>query len=132
MDMISSKFILDILDLLLDGDETGKALRPQVEHLIDAEYNYTGVGLFVTFQTTAGIESYKYKEDRVILDGVSITSTELGVGASAIIFVSKGVITTLEIWSYDGKYPMGELTNYTLKQKGTWSSGRDMSVGPGN
>jgi hypothetical protein len=37
MDMISSKFILDILDLLLDGDETGKALRPQVEHLTDPD-----------------------------------------------------------------------------------------------
>jgi hypothetical protein len=68
----------------------------------------------------------------VILDGVSINSTELGVGASAIIFVSNGVITTLEIWSYDGEYPTREVTNYTLKQEGTWSSGRDMSEGPGN
>jgi len=78
------------------------------------------------------IERYKYKEDKVILDGVSITSNELRIGASAIVFVSNGVITTLEIWSYDGEYPTRELTNYTLKQEGTWSSGGEMSLDPEN
>ena len=89
--MITSKFILNILDLLLDGDEAGKALRPQIDYLTDAEYDYTGVGLFVTFQTSDGIENYKYQEDKIILDGVKITSTEVNIGASATIFVRNGV-----------------------------------------
>ena len=124
--MISSKFILDILDLLLDGDEAGKAIRPQVDYLTDAEYTYTGVGVLVSFNTSTGIENYKYSEDKVILDCVSITSTELGVGASAIVFVSNGVVSTLEIWSYDGEYPRRELSDYTLKQEESFGTGREI------
>jgi len=47
--MIRSRFILNILDLLLDGDEIGKAIRPQMDYLTDVDYNYTGVGVFVKF-----------------------------------------------------------------------------------
>lgn len=130
--MISSKFVLEILDLLLDGDEPGKALRPQIAHLTDAEYDYTGVGLFVTFQFAIGIERFRYKKDRVILEGVSITSDDLSNGASAIVFVSNGIITTLEIWSHDGEYPKRELSNYKLKQEGRWSDGRAISKGSDN
>lgn len=130
--MISSKFILNILDLLLDGDPAGKALRRQVDYLTDTEYDYTGVGLFVTFQTSDGIENCKYDEDKVILDGVVLTSTELGIGASATVFVRNGVIATLEIWSYDGEYPKKELSNYTLKQEGTFATGRKISGVPHN
>jgi len=126
-DMISSKFILDILDLLLDGDEAGKTLRPQIDYLTDAKYNYTGVGVFVTFLSSTGIENYRYPEDKVVLDGVSITSTELGIlGASTILFVSNGVLDTLEIFSYDGGYPRRELSDYTLKQEGNLGFGREI------
>jgi len=124
--MISSKFILNILDLLLDGDEDGKTLSPQVDYLIDAKYEYTGVGLFVTFQTCAGIENCKHPKDRLILEGVSITSTELAIGASVIVFVRDGVIRTLEIWSYDGGYPKRELINYKLMQEGTFGTNREI------
>lgn len=51
---------------------------------------HTGVGLFVIFQSTDGIENWTYKDDKIILDGVSITSTELGIGASATVFISNG------------------------------------------
>jgi len=126
--LVASQFILNILDLLLDGDKQGKALRAQVDYLNDTEYNYTGAGLFVTFQSSEGIEQYRYEEDKVILDGVLITSPELGIGAAAIIFVSKGIIDFLEIWSYDGEYPKRELSNYTLKQEGTFGAGREIST----
>jgi hypothetical protein len=93
--------------------------------LTDAEYNYTGVGVFVTFHTSTGIENYKFPEAKIVLDGVSITSTELGVyGASAIVFVSNGFVDTLEIFSYDGEYPRRELSDYTMKQEGNFGSGR--------
>jgi hypothetical protein len=128
--MISSKYILDILDLLLDGDANGKALRPQIDYLTGAEYDYTGVGLFVKFFTSKGIENLKFTEDRLILDGVTITSTELGSGASATIFINNGFIDYLELWSYDGEYPRKELGSYTLKQEGTFGTGREISVAP--
>ena len=126
--MIASQFILNILDLLLDGDKEGKALRPQIDYLSDTEYEYTGVGLFVTFQPSEGIEQYRYEEDKIILDGVTITSPELRIGAMATIFVNKGIIDYLEIWSYDGEYPKRELSNYILKQEGTFGAGREIST----
>ncbi|MBN8856067.1 MAG: hypothetical protein J0H07_29675 [Sphingobacteriales bacterium] len=124
--MISSKLVLDILDLLLDGDEYGKSLRPQVNYLTDAKYDYTGAGLFVTFQTSDGIEKYKRLEDGMRLDGISVASSALGVGAMAQVFVSKGIIDYLEIWSYDGEYPNRELNDYILKQEGSFGTGREI------
>jgi hypothetical protein len=122
--MIQSTFILIILDLLLDGDETGKAIRPQIEYLTDVHYDYTGVGVFVKFMVSKEAEKYRYKEDRVILDGVVIRSPEIKIGASATLFINSGLIDYLDIWSYDGEYPRKELSSYTLTQEGTYASGR--------
>lgn len=122
--MIESKFILNILDLLLDGDAAGKSVRSQIDHLTDSAYDYTGVGLFVTFQSSDEISKHKYSEDRLILDGVTITSPELKNGALAILFLNGGIINSLEIWSCDGEYPRKELESYTLKQMGTYATGR--------
>jgi hypothetical protein len=124
--MISSKYIVYILDLLLDGDANGKALRPQIDYLTDVEYDYTGVGVFVTFHTSKGIENFRHGEDRLILDGVTITSTELRIGASATVFINKGFIDYLELWSYDGEYPKRELGDYTIKQEGDFGTGREI------
>jgi len=125
--MIGSTFILNILDLLLDGDENGKAVRPQIDYLTDSEYDYTGVGLFVIFQPSVGIPIYNMVgSERLILDGVSITSPELNIGAATILFIKDGIIDFLEIWSYDGEYPRKELKSYTLKQDGNYASGREI------
>ena len=124
--MISSKYILTILDLLLDGDQAGKALRPQIDYLTEAEYDYTGVGVFITFHTAKGIETFKYTEEKLILDCVTITSTQLGIGASAIVFINKGFIDYLEVWSYDGEYPKEELSDYIIKQEGNFGTGREI------
>jgi hypothetical protein len=123
--MIASTFILNILDLLLNGDELGLAIRRQIPFLTDAEYDYTGVGLFVTFRHNDEIVKYETtKEERIILDGVTITSPELTMGASAILFIKQGLVDFLEIWSHDGEYPKTELSIYSLKQEGNWASGR--------
>src|ERR1700678_2466380 len=100
-DMIASRFILNILDILLNGDEFGTAIRPQIPFLPDAEYDYTGVGVFVTFYCDKGIDKYEMTgEKRIVLDGVTITSPELKIGASAILFINEGVVDFLEIWSH--------------------------------
>ncbi len=124
--MISSKYILDILDLLLDGDDNGKLLRPQIDYLTDTEYDYTGVGVFVTFETSTGIENFKFASDKLILDGVSITSTELPIGASATVFINNGFVDYLELWSYSGEYPQKELDDYAIKQDGDFGTGREI------
>jgi hypothetical protein len=123
--MIGSTFILNILDLLLNDDELGIAIRPQIDHVTDAVYNYTGVGLYVTFECDEKIVR-SVGEEQIILDGVTITSPELNIGASAALFLKEGIINYLNIWSFDGEYPRKELSTYTLKQEGNWSSGREI------
>lgn len=51
----------------------------KINYLTDSEYDYTGVGLFVSFQPAEGISRNNIIEGskRLILDGVSITSPEL-------------------------------------------------------
>jgi len=63
---------LNILDLLLDDDELGIAIRPQIIHVTDEEYDYTGVGLFVAFRCDENIARYSTDEERIILDGLPL------------------------------------------------------------
>ena len=114
--MIKSKYISDILDLLLDGDNEGIAVRPQLEFLTDTKYDFTGSGLFVTFSHGDGIDKYKYSKDDLVLLGVKITTSEYPVEADGTVFLKNGFIDNLEIWCYKGDYPQKDLTKYTLTQ----------------
>ena len=50
--MIKSKFVSDIIELLLDSETKNlEALRNQVRFLVDSDYNYTSVGLLFHFHT---------------------------------------------------------------------------------
>lgn len=114
--MIQSKFISDILDLLLDGDNDGNALRNQIQFLDDIKYDYTGVGLFVTFSYSDEIIEFRLTNNTTVTNGVEIKSSDLAAGADVTLFIKNGIIDYLEIWSKDGNYPNKELTNYTLTQ----------------
>lgn len=128
--MISSQYILNILDLILDGDNGGKEARPQLAFLTDINYDYTdGAGLFVSFSHEKGINAYRLVEDKLILGGVTITSPELEIGADATVFFSDGLVDFLEIWSFDGNYPDCDLTSYLVKQEWDGSPGRTINVG---
>lgn len=117
--MIKSKYILDILDLLLDGDDLGRSARLQIDFLTEENYNYTGVGLFVIFDHASGIEQYRIKTENAVINGVEIKSAALEIGAEAMVSINNGLIDHLEIWSYSGNYPAKELSNYTLTQAWT-------------
>lgn len=113
--MIRSRFILDILTLLLDGEDS-ILLIPQLDYIFDSDYNYTnGGGCIITFSYSDDIVKYKSKEN-IVLNGVIIESSELEVGADATLFMKDGIIDYLEIWSFDGNYPNKELKNYKLSQ----------------
>ena len=113
--MVKSKYISDILDLLLDGDNEGLLARKQLPFIAEDNFDYTGGGLFVRFSHSNGIEKYKLKQDST-LDGVKIQTTEYPIEANATLFFSNGVIDFLEIWCYLGDYPYQDLTKYTLTQ----------------
>jgi hypothetical protein len=126
--MIKSKFVLDILDLMLDGDVDGLTARPQMKYLTDEEYEYTGGGLFVSFTHSAEILQYKTSKDNLILMGVKITTLEFPIEADATLFFKNGIIDYLEVWCYLGDYPGRELTKYTLTQYWTDSPGKSMTT----
>ncbi|WP_321281154.1 hypothetical protein [Marinifilum fragile] len=90
------------------------------------DFNYTGVGLFVSFKHLDGIEKYKLDESDLMLNGVLIKSTQLKIGAEASLFFKNGLIDYMEIWSFDGEYPEKELDNYKLKQ--TWQGSAQRTI----
>ncbi|RPE09037.1 hypothetical protein EGT74_18695 [Chitinophaga lutea] len=126
--MLQSKFIADILELLLDGDDAG-ILKRQVPYLSDAEYDYTISGVFVSFSHAAGIEQHRLDTGRLVLDGVTIESDIIPSGATATLFIKDGLIDFLEIWSHADTYPGNVLKTYTLTQVWKGSKGRKLTVG---
>ena len=114
--MLKSKFISDIFELLLDGDEDGIKAKSQIEFITESDYEYTGSGVFIGFEHKKGIEKYRCEKNDLILDGVEIKSSELEIGANCTLFFSNGIIDNLEIWSFGGDYPNSELTKYELTQ----------------
>jgi hypothetical protein len=124
--MLKSKFIANILELLLDGDKEGINAKSQLEYLFEADYEYTGSGVFIGFEHKSGIEKYKSEKSDLILDGVGIKSTELEIGADCTLFFIDGLIDNLEIWSFNGEYPNNELSNYELTQE--WKNSPEKKI----
>ena len=115
--MIKSKYIYDILDLLLDGDEEGISGREQLSLITENDFEYTGSGVFVNFSHDSEIENYKLPSESLILNGVLIETTEFPLEAEATLFFTDGKINYLEIWCHYGEYPKQDLKKYTLTQK---------------
>jgi hypothetical protein len=117
--MIKSKFILDVLteslssdDIAEDGIPYWKLARPQIEYLTDINYEYTGLGLFVTFSHAK--EVLKYKSEGGSLGGIDIKSPDLEAHANTTIFFEGDIIRSLEIFSVAGGYPTRDLKNYSF------------------
>lgn len=126
--MIKSKYVADILDLLLDGDDLGQNARLQLNFLTDTNYSYTGSGLFVTFEHSNGIEKLRSDTDEAIINGVEIKSEEFDIEAEALLSINGGLIEYLEIWSHTGKYPTKEPLRYALRQTWKGAPGREIVV----
>lgn len=124
--MIKSKYISDILELLLDGDKEGLFARQQIPFVLDTKYSYTGGGLFVSFEHLQGIELFKVDIDDLVLNGVKIENHWYPLEAEAILFFKNGLIDYLEIWCYDGDYPNYDLLDYTLTQ--FWDTSTKKSI----
>ncbi|WP_452232685.1 hypothetical protein [Lacinutrix sp. MEBiC02595] len=124
--MLKSKFITNILELLLDGDKDGINGKLQLEYLSESGYEYTGSGVFIGFEHRNGIEKYKADKNDLILDGLKIKSSELEFGADCILFFKNGIIDNLEIWSNSGNYPKKELSEYELTQE--WENSPEKKI----
>ncbi|WP_207214197.1 hypothetical protein [Brumimicrobium glaciale] len=70
--MIQSKFIQDILTLLLEGDEESEEVKKQIDFLTETKFDYTGVGVFISFEHMNGIKKFKATKADLILNGLTI------------------------------------------------------------
>jgi hypothetical protein len=125
--MIKSKFISGIVDLTLDGDDIGH-VRHQKDYLVEKDFEFTGVGLFVNFAHLEGINNFKSENEKLIIDGPTIASNELKIGASVTMFFKDGLVNYIDIWSFDGNFPIKELETYTLTQEWKGSPGKKLVV----
>lgn len=125
--MIQSKFILDILYLLLDGAPEVIALRSHIPNLTDDEYEYTGGGVFISFSYNEKVVPYQGDKPNLRIGGVLITTREYPIEADADLVIRDGLIDYLEIWCYLGDYPQKGLTKYTLRQAWQGSPGKSIS-----
>ncbi len=124
--MIKSKYIFDLLDLLLDGDNEGLSARQQLPFITEEIFDYTGGGLFVRFSHSDEIIKHKVNKQDLILDGVKIQTTEYPIEADATLFFKDGLINYLEIWCYLGDYPNHDLKKYTLTQ--IWNNSPNKTI----
>ena len=128
--MLKSKYISDILVLLLDEDNEGLLARQQLPFIAEGNFDYTGGGLFVYFSHSEGIANYKLNKQDLILNGVKIQTTEDSIEAEATLFFKDGLIDYLEIWCYLGDYPNQDLTKYTLPQ--VWKNSTNKTISTEN
>ncbi|WP_111597191.1 hypothetical protein [Chitinophaga skermanii] len=110
--MVNSIFIAKVLDALIAESADKDLLKAQLPFITEEETDYTGVGVFVNFSHEEEAEAFKAESGA--LEGVTITSPLLPMGASAILFITDGIIDMLEIFALDGEYPMEELSEFTL------------------
>lgn len=111
--MTKSQYILDILYLSLDSDDT-QYIKKQISLLRDVSYDYTEVGVFVGFKPIGVIGKEFLSKERII-GGVNIESDELEYGAGTILFFNEdGILETLEIFAYSNSYLQKNLTHYIL------------------
>ena len=127
--MIKSKYINDILDLLLDGDDEGISTKKQLEYLSEEKIDYTGSGVFVKFSHTENAKGFKSEKLDLVLNGVTFITSEYPIEGEAILFFTEGIIDYLEIWCHNGEdYPQKDLVKYTLTQTWINSPGKTIST----
>jgi len=103
----------DILQMVLETNHS-EELTEQLAAVEVKEREHTGVGLYVYFKFP---ENKKLKSipDVTRYDGPLIKSSELPNDAGCIVWLEKGILDFLEIYSYSDSYPKGGYI-YELKQ----------------
>ena len=117
--MITSEFILNILNLtLVDNDET-ELLKSQIPFLTIRKLEHKGIGLYIYFEKQPQIHRYCTNLKDTPLTGLEIKNEKENVLADAIVYIKDGLLDYIEIFNKNGNdYPIIELTNYEMYQ--TW------------
>ena len=92
-----------VLQMLLAGDhQLLEELRKQLAHCVVVEREFTGVGFFTTFEVQGCIPQFEARR-RIVIGDVCADVEDLDYGCGFILFVSDGIIGTLEchLWGDD-------------------------------
>jgi hypothetical protein len=112
-----SKFEIDVMKMLLEGDDNVLSLlRKQFLSLTVQSRKLTGVGFYLDFapQMTSYIpDEIPSVRPHFCIGGVEATIAGLQHGASFLVWVNDGYITQLEGYAYVESWP-AEITNYAL------------------
>jgi len=100
-----------VISTLLAGDgPTLVSLRAQFEVATVTSRELTGVGFFADFSVPADL---RLPFDTLVLDGVHASLNGVANAAGFILFVTDGLIATLEGFSYGDDWPR-EVHSFTL------------------
>lgn len=104
-----SKFEKLVLNSIIKDDSEEDIFQQQIEGIEVLERDYTGVGVFVKFSVSDSAPSLcssnRYMED---IPQLHLNHPELEAGAGAILWLEKGKISTLEVYSYTAEWSNNE------------------------
>lgn len=113
--MIKSQYILDILSLILDGNDIDSKLKKQIKFISEKNRQHTGAGVFIYFDHDKDIFKCKVNQD-IVLNGLKIYSKEYDLEAEVNLFTKDGLLDYLEILAIAGSYPIEDPKKYIVKQ----------------
>ena len=104
-----SQFESDVMNAIIKGNSEEDILRIQLASAEVAKRDYTGVGLYVDFNITETVPTLS-NEDRHIdaFPNLALQHPDLEACAGAILWISNGKISTLELYTFDGDWPEDE------------------------
>ena len=118
-----------ILDALLAGDAPElKVLRDQARDISVQRREHTGVGCYTHFAVRPGAMRLSV-EGRLILSDVGAEVEGVEHGAGFVLYVERGVLDCLEVFTYTGEWPATPrlVSWYYLQPTDTGSGGLKQS-----
>ena len=114
--MIESNNIKELLEKIIAINDYND-LYKQLDNISIIDYEYTGMGVFVSFSKSVLNNDYKLPLKGLSkFNGVVIKSNEIkDAGAHAILVLEDGLIEYLEIEAFWGDYPYCDIKNYKFE-----------------
>lgn len=109
-----SRFERAIMDNLLAGEHPAlSVLREQLQIVRVSDREFTGVGFFTRLEVPGSPRRALALPDTVHITDVVAEIDGLDHGAGFVLYVTDGVLATLEGFTYDEPWPK-EITNFSL------------------
>ncbi len=104
-----STFEKSVITALIKGDSESELISEQLKDATVKKRDYTGVGLYTDLQINENAPRLN-KTSRFIeeVPKAHLDHPELSAGAGAMLWITDGLISTLECYAYDEQWPKDE------------------------